>query len=156
MGKSKFYVVWKGRRPGIYDTWKDCQAQVEGFPNQVYKSFTTRQLAEQAFRSESREFIGKEFFEPALSSEQLKLIGDPIRDSISVDAAWNTKTGVVEYRGVSTKTGNEIFYRGPFEDGTKYLNEKLVHGERIQLTLEENSCNVAPTLMEKSRPKRLF
>ena len=29
--KPKFYVVWKGRRPGIFTTWEECEAQVKGF-----------------------------------------------------------------------------------------------------------------------------
>ena len=28
----KFYVVWEGRAPGIYDSWDEARAQVEGFP----------------------------------------------------------------------------------------------------------------------------
>src|SRR5580698_5239433 len=125
MGKSKFYVVWKGRTPGIYNNWEDCKAQIEGFPGQVFKSFDTKQLAEEAFNSESGKFIGKYVFESKLTPEQLKSIGSPIRDSIAVDAAWNTKTGVVEFRGVSVETGKEYFHRGPFEDGTINMGEFL-------------------------------
>jgi len=29
MAKRKFYVVWVGREPGIYEDWDDCLAQVE-------------------------------------------------------------------------------------------------------------------------------
>ncbi|MDE6527929.1 MAG: RNase H1/viroplasmin domain-containing protein, partial [Muribaculaceae bacterium] len=25
MGKRKFYVVWVGREPGIYEEWDDCR-----------------------------------------------------------------------------------------------------------------------------------
>lgn len=28
MAKNKFYVVWKGLNPGIYDNWAECKAQV--------------------------------------------------------------------------------------------------------------------------------
>lgn len=110
MAKQKFYVVWKGRTTGIFESWDECNAQIKGFPGAEYKSFKSRQLAEQAFQSNSCEFIGKDTFESELTEEQLKLIGDPIEDSIAVDAAWNTITGVVEYRGVYNKTGREIFF----------------------------------------------
>ena len=96
MAKNKFYVVWVGREPGIYNSWEECTQQIHGFPGAVYKSFKTRQLAEEAFNSSSKEFIGKDFFETELTEDQLKLIGEPILDSISVDAAWNTANGVVE------------------------------------------------------------
>ena len=28
MGKTKFYVVWKGVKPGIYDNWIECKKQI--------------------------------------------------------------------------------------------------------------------------------
>jgi len=125
MAKQKFYVVWKGRVTGIFESWDECNAQIKGFPGAEFKSFATRQLAEQALRRNSNEFIGKEIFESELTEEQLKLLGSPIEDSIAVDAAWNTMTGRLEYRAVHTKTRKEIFHQGPFEDGTINLGEFL-------------------------------
>lgn len=45
MGK-KYYAVAKGKTPGIYLTWNDCKAQVDGFSGAVYKGFATIQEAE--------------------------------------------------------------------------------------------------------------
>lgn len=42
-----FYAVKKGRKPGIYHTWPECQAQVNGFPGGQYKKFTTEYHATQ-------------------------------------------------------------------------------------------------------------
>lgn len=39
MAKKKVYAVRKGRTPGIYMTWDDCKAQVDGFGGAEYKSF---------------------------------------------------------------------------------------------------------------------
>lgn len=125
MAKNKFYVVWVGRESGIYNSWEECSQQIHGYAGAVYKSFKTRQLAEEAFNSSSKEFIGKDFFETELTEDQLKLIGVPILDSISVDAAWNTATGVVEYQGVETKTKKVLFSAGPFDDGTINIAEFL-------------------------------
>lgn len=36
---KKYYVVKKGRHPGIYLTWPDCQREVAGFSGAVYRSF---------------------------------------------------------------------------------------------------------------------
>ncbi len=47
--KKKYYVVWRGRRPGVYAAWSQCAAQVEGFSGASYKSFPTRDEAERAF-----------------------------------------------------------------------------------------------------------
>lgn len=125
MAKQKFYVVWKGRQIGIFDSWEKCKDQVFGFADAEYKSFNTRHFAEEAFKKNSKNFIGKEIFDSKLNSGQIKLIGNPILESISVDGAWNTATGIVEYRGVDTKTSEELFRQGPFEDGTNNIVEFL-------------------------------
>ena len=39
MAKNKFYAVLKGRTPGLYSSWDDCKAQVDGFPGAQYKGF---------------------------------------------------------------------------------------------------------------------
>ena len=38
---TKYYVVWKGRNPGVYDSWEECKAQTDGFPGATFKSFKT-------------------------------------------------------------------------------------------------------------------
>ena len=47
--KPKYYVVWQGRKPGIYLTWDECKAQVHGAEGARYKSFPTMEEAEKAF-----------------------------------------------------------------------------------------------------------
>jgi ribonuclease HI len=123
--KHKYYIVWKGRQTGIFENWEDCSAQIHRYDGAVYKSFKTKQLAEQAFNCGSKEFIGKDFFESELTEDQLKFIGDPIEDSIAVDGALNTTKGIVEYQGVYIKTGEVIFRKGPYEDGTINIVEFL-------------------------------
>ena len=47
--QRKWYVVWEGYRPGIYDDWQDCKMQVEGFQGAKYKSYPTAEQAQEAF-----------------------------------------------------------------------------------------------------------
>ena len=49
MAKNKYYVVWKGRTPGIYREWTDCEAQVKGFAGAIYKGFASVTEAALAF-----------------------------------------------------------------------------------------------------------
>ena len=51
MAKNKFYVVWKGLNPGIYDNWAECKAQVDGLEGAKYKSFENREEAAKAFEA---------------------------------------------------------------------------------------------------------
>lgn len=41
MTKKTCYVVVNGRLPGIYNTWTDCQQQITGYSNAVFKGFAT-------------------------------------------------------------------------------------------------------------------
>lgn len=44
--KKNFYAVKRGRVPGIYSTWDECAAQVNGFSGAAYQGFFTRAEAE--------------------------------------------------------------------------------------------------------------
>lgn len=44
--KNKYYAVRSGREPGVYLTWDECKAQVDGYPKAEYKSFTALRDAE--------------------------------------------------------------------------------------------------------------
>ena len=44
--KKKYYVVKKGRHPGVYFSWPDCQKEVQGFPHAVFKGFASKKEAE--------------------------------------------------------------------------------------------------------------
>lgn len=39
---SKYYAVKIGRKPGIYQTWDECQKQIHHFKNAKFKSFTSK------------------------------------------------------------------------------------------------------------------
>ena len=38
----KYYAVKKGRHPGIYTTWKECQKEVDHFKDAKFKSFDSK------------------------------------------------------------------------------------------------------------------
>lgn len=44
---KKFYAVRKGRKTGIFNSWDQCKAQVDGFPRAEYKSFPSEWAAQQ-------------------------------------------------------------------------------------------------------------
>ncbi|OZI07832.1 ribonuclease H [Siphonobacter sp. BAB-5385] len=127
--KTKYYVVWQGRHPGIFDNWEDAKAQIEGFNGAQYKSFEDKQQAVMAFRENPYKHIGTAKKQPA-APKNASLVGKPITPALAVDAAWNTASGVMEYQGVEYPSGTLIFRMGPFADGTNNVGEFLaiVHG----------------------------
>lgn len=129
MAKKKYYVVWDGRETGVYNSWESCKEQVSGYPGAVYKSFASKELANEAFYEDSKNHVGNKKIKPQLTAEQKKKYGEPILESISVDGASSSRGGMSEYRGVFTHNAKEIFRKGPFPDGTNNLMEflALVH-----------------------------
>jgi len=120
--KQKFYVVWQGFKPGIYNSWEACKKQVTGFDGAQFKSFSTKEEANLAINKSYWEIIEKK------GKKDLKeLTGKdkPILNSISVDAACKGNPGPLEYRGVYTDTETPLFARGPFEMGTVNIGEFL-------------------------------
>jgi len=54
---KKFYVVWAGRKTGIFTEWPTTKRSVEKFPGARYKSFPTMAEAEAAFGGGGRTAI---------------------------------------------------------------------------------------------------
>lgn len=43
---SKYYAVKKGRVPGVYQTWEECQKQIIGYSGSIFKSFKNKEDAD--------------------------------------------------------------------------------------------------------------
>jgi len=125
MAKQKFYVVWRGRKPGVYTTWDECRQQVLGYKDAVYKSFPTRKEAEDAYAESGKNYIHKGSSEPTSIQVQRTAQASPVWESICVDAACDTTTGLMEYQGVYLKTGKKLFHQGPYRKGTNNIGEFL-------------------------------
>src|SRR5690625_6244473 len=99
--KKKYYVVWKGHQPGIYDSWPVAKSQIENFPNARYKGYPTLDAAKTAF---------KEGWQTAFQKSNKPVEKAPfVKKSISVDAASSGNPGIVEYQGVWTHDKSLIF-----------------------------------------------
>ena len=135
MAKRRYYVVWNGVEPGIYSTWQECEAQIKGVKQALYKSFDSLEEAEKAYSSSPYSYIGSNAKEKKSAKE---LPATVIRNALAVDAACSGNPGMMEYRGVYIGTGEEIFHFGPIF-GTNNIGEFLaiVHG--LALLKQKNS-----------------
>ncbi len=133
----KYYVVWKGRKTGIFISWDECREAVTGFPGAKFKSFPTKEEAETAFQSGWEPYIEQEAKKGNRTSSAAS--GDDyIADSISVDAASSGNPGAMEYQGVCTKTGKRLFHFGPVT-GTNNIGEFLAIVHALVYLKEKNS-----------------
>lgn len=132
---NKFYVVFRGFNPGVYDNWDDAREQVEGFSDALVKGYSNSEEAGEAYRKavgyEDGREVGKLLSE--ISEREAPSYGSPSYagnpeidlDAWAVDASCLKNPGKMEYRGVEVATGKEIFRVGPFEDGTNNVGEFL-------------------------------
>lgn len=125
--RRKFYVVWEGRSPGIYDSWEECQAQVEGFPGAKYKSFSSQEDATEAFRGTPEQQMAflRKLRDQAGAPVDYTTIPEIRLDAWAVDGACSKNPGPMEYRGVRVADGSEIFRIGPYQGGTNNIGEYL-------------------------------
>lgn len=126
--KKKFYVVWKGVKPGVYNTWSECEQQIKGFVGALYKSYPSLQEAEKAFSEKPHLHLQSHSSSaPKISSQHI------IKDSLSVDGACSGSTGNMEYRCVHTGSGQVVFAMGPYKNGTNNIAEFLALVHAISL-----------------------
>lgn len=144
---SKYYVVWSGRNPGVYNSWEKCKAEVDGMDHAIYKSFSTREIAEKAFQDDYLKYWGKDERLITYLENPNRAMGLPDKNSIAVDAACSGNPGRLEYRGVDMMTGTELFRQGPFEEGTVNIGEflaivhalALLHKKRLSVNIYSDS-----------------
>jgi ribonuclease HI len=154
--KSKYYVVWEGHQTGIFDSWDKCKKQVDGYTAAKYKGFATLQEAKSASENSPWNYFGKATKAPD-NNELRKLYGNPLKDAICVDAACSGNPGILEYRGVNISTGQEIFHRGPFPEGTNNIGEFLgivtglawLKQNKLSLPLYSDSRNAISWIEQK-------
>ena len=122
---QKFYVVWIGLNPGVYDSWEACRQQVEGWKGAVYKAFDTRAEAEEAINLPPENFIEKKTPEhTGRKKKEKQLPPEVIRQALAVDAACSGNPGQMEYRAVYLGDMEEKFHFGPIL-GTNNIGEFL-------------------------------
>ena len=123
---QKYYVVWIGLNPGVYDSWEACRQQVEGWKGAVYKGFATREEAEEAINQPPENYIEKKAPEHkgGRKKQPKPLPPEVIRQALAVDAACSGNPGQMEYRAVYLGDMEEKFHFGPML-GTNNIGEFL-------------------------------
>ena len=117
MAAKKFYVVKKGKVPGIYRTWDECKSMVDGFSGAVYKGFATLAEAEDYFADtpsiesliQARKAEGVELPEYNADAEKCE---DTERYYAFVDGSFNPVTKVYGYGGFLVCDGKKEVLQG--------------------------------------------
>ena len=167
--KNKFYVVWKGRTPGVYDNWEACKQEVQGFQGALYKGFPDKASAEAAFAKGFAGFGETENGKRKTENGELSVFHFPFSVFIAVDAACSGNPGKMEYQGVFVDVGTQppttvqLFKSPVFENGTNNIGEFLaiVHAlawqqkKRTLYPIYSDSVNAQKWVREKQCKTKL-
>lgn len=119
MAKQGFYAVQIGRVPGVYTTWDECKAQVDGYPNSKYQKFKTE--------AEANAFVG----------------GLVAKKTTAVESLANQTTSVASTKEIE---GPYAFVDGSFNPATNvygYGGFVCVNGRKFPVTGHGNDAELA-------------
>ncbi len=103
---KKYYAVKKGVKPGIYETWPECQQQINGYSGAEYKSFTTYEEALQYIKGITES-----------AGTQLRQEESVITDVIAyVDGSYDSSTNRFSCGVVLFDKGKEKHFYEIFDD----------------------------------------
>lgn len=108
MAQQKFYAVKVGRESGIFTTWDDCKKQVIGYKGAVYKSFLSREEAEQYLNGDKT--IALEQYDGPIAY---------------VDGSYDVNTGAFAAGAVILYQGEQI------EFSEKYIDSELAQMRNV-------------------------
>lgn len=96
----KFYAIKKGHKTGIFNSWEECKSYITGYSGSVYKSFKSREQAEEYLELHKKQNI--------VDTEL----------SAYVDGSYNKATEEFSYGIIIFEEGNLIF-----KDNKGFKNE---------------------------------
>lgn len=98
---KKYYAVRVGKTPGIYLSWDDCKAMVDGYPGAKYKSFTSIAEAEAFLDGDIQK-------KPKADGED----ADKMDNYAFVDGSYNSVTKTYGYGGFVVANGQKHILQG--------------------------------------------
>lgn len=125
---KKYYAVKVGTTTGIFETWDECKASVDGFPGAVYKSFKniSDAYAYMGWEGTQMSFFNMDSFRQPSShspnnsnttvSEPEKPFSSSTKAVAYVDGSFNTETNVFGYGVVMFHNGDELHFSKAFDD----------------------------------------
>ncbi|CAF1134165.1 unnamed protein product [Adineta ricciae] len=120
-----FYAVRKGKKTGIYNTWPECQKQVNGFSGAQYKKFDTYGEAQDFVDGKSGVQRTIEMKSPTKKSKRANNVpADLMKDSIKKFSVEKAVTSFEKLTVIDTNL-DEKEYRVVYSDGCCFGNGQI-------------------------------
>merc|ERR1712238_564238 len=131
--KAKFYSVAVGRKTGIFSTWGECVTQTKGFSSAKYKSFTSKEAAQQFIDDHAKNNSSK----PKSNSKRANCSSD-----VAVEDRKSSST--------SAKKGNFMLWRPVVH------KEFIILGMNVNLRLKGTVAPYSSRLRRRKVPTILL
>ncbi len=115
MAAKKFYAVRKGKTTGVFSSWADCKASVDGFAGAEYKGFTTL--------AEAKEYMANTKVVKKQSAEDTLLA--------YVDGSYNDSLKKYAFGCVFILADGTIYTEYGNGDNPQSLQQRNVTGEML-------------------------
>jgi len=139
VAKKKYYAVRAGKVSGIYNTWEECKAQVDGVSGASYKSFPSLEEAEQYINETDEEVVEESvevFSSSDFNSQVEKRIADLCENEIIafVDGSYDVTGEKSAFGAIILSYGGnrDVLYKS----FTKQLGEDFISLRNVAAELE--------------------
>ena len=119
---KNFYAVKNGTKRGIFRTWEECKASVDGYPNAVFKGFATLAEAEEYMGIAAEKTI------PFKPGEELPLEGELLA---YVDGSHRESANKYSFGCVFILPDGHIYTEFGNGDNPQSLSQRNVTGEML-------------------------
>ncbi len=123
MAKKKYYAVRKGLRTGIFESWQECQAVVSGYGNAEYKSFSSRE--------EAQDYLGGTDAGPDGATSEEDFGQEPGKVIAYVDGSYDDKLKKYSFGCILLLPSGDIVKESGNGDNPESLAIRNVAGEML-------------------------
>lgn len=126
MAKKKVYAVRKGKTEGIFETWDECKAAVDGYPGAEYKGFSTRE--------EALAYLDKDSDTSSIvNSTSMVNLEEPKENQVIayVDGSFDEKIGKYAFGCIMILPSGEIVRESGNGDNPESITLRNVTGEML-------------------------
>lgn len=115
---SKYYAVKNGVKPGIYNTWEECQKNTIGYSNALFKSFDSEDAAQAYLKDEGNNSL---IIQPTKSVDV----------QLYVDGSWSDRKNQYGWGFVLVVDGKSVSSGFGKGNNPKYLSQQQIGGEVV-------------------------
>lgn len=148
MAEKKRYTIRVGKQTWVFDNRSEVQPLVSWFAGAKYKSFKSEPEAQKAL------WEGREnYYQPEKKRYEKEL--PFVKQSIAVDAACSSSTGIMEYQGIDLVSQKTVFHC-KHETGTNNIWEFLAIVHALAYLKQEKKADFAVYSDSKTAISRIL